>query len=132
MSDSSSKKRKRDKKKNRHKHSKDDSSDPSSSDDCDSSDNSDYKRKKRKRKSDQKKYPIKGGEDIQYISKESIRNILNANIDVHSRRLIAEFPAYGIKRTEKFQSNCANITFAEKVDMTGFFSKSHIKEGDMQ
>ena len=31
-----------------------------------------------------------------------------------SRRLIAEFPKYGIKCIEKLQSHCANMTFAEK------------------
>ena len=42
-------------------------------------------------------YPKVGGEDIKYFSKKSIRNILHANIDVHTRRLIAEFPVDGIK-----------------------------------
>ena len=42
---------------------------------------------------------------------------MNANIDVHSRRLIAEFPKDGIKCIETLQSHCANMTFAEKVDV---------------
>ena len=36
------------------------------------------------------------------------------NIDVHSRRLIDEFPGYGIKSIEKLQSHCANMTFSDK------------------
>ena len=40
--------------------------------------------------------------------------ILHANIDVHSRRLIAEFPRDEIKCIEKLQSHCANMTFADK------------------
>ena len=36
-------------------------------------------------------YPKIGGEDKEYFVKKAIRNILDANIDVHSRRLIAEF-----------------------------------------
>ena len=36
------------------------------------------------------------------------------NIDVHSRRLISEFPKYGLKCIEKLQSHCANMTFADK------------------
>ena len=40
-----------------------------------------------------------------------------ASIDVHSRRLIAEFPGDGIKYIEKLQSHFANMNFAEKVDM---------------
>ena len=42
-------------------------------------------------------YPRIGGEDIEDFAKKAIRNILHANIDVHSRRLISEFPADKIK-----------------------------------
>ena len=56
-----------------------------------------------------------GGDDvIEDYEKEAIRNLLHANIDVHSRRLIAEFPIDGIKCIEKLQSHCANMTFADK------------------
>ena len=41
-------------------------------------------------------------------------NILYANIDVHSRRFIAEFPGDGVKYISKLQSHCANMTFAAK------------------
>ena len=41
-------------------------------------------------------YPKIGGDDIEDYAKKAIRNILHENIDVHSRRLIAEFPADGI------------------------------------
>ena len=44
----------------------------------------------------------------------AIRKLLHANSDVHSRRLIAEFPKDGIKCLEKLQSRCANIIFADK------------------
>ena len=60
-------------------------------------------------------YPKIGGDDvIEDYAKKAIRNLLNANIDVHSRILIAEFPKYGIKCIEKLQSHCANITFSDK------------------
>ena len=36
-------------------------------------------------------YPKRGGENIKYFVRKVIGNILHANIDVHSRRLIAEF-----------------------------------------
>ena len=49
-------------------------------------------------------YPKIVGDDIEDYTKNSIRNILHANIDVHSRILIAEFPKYGIKCIEKLQS----------------------------
>ena len=42
-------------------------------------------------------YPKIGGDDIEDYSKKAIRNILHANIDVYRRRLIAEFPIYGMK-----------------------------------
>ena len=42
-------------------------------------------------------YPKMGGDDfIKDYSKKAIRNLLHANIDVHSRRLIAEFPKDGV------------------------------------
>ena len=69
-------------------------------------------------------YPKIGGEDIKYFFNKAIKNLLYANIDVHSRRLIAEFPADVIKCIEKLQSHCADMTFSGKVDMTGF-SASH-------
>ena len=42
-------------------------------------------------------YPKIGGGSIKECAREDIRNILRANIDVHSRRLIADFPGDGIK-----------------------------------
>ena len=60
-------------------------------------------------------YPKIGGDDvIEDYAKKSIRNLLHANIDVHSRILIAELPKDGIKCIEKLQSHCANMTFADK------------------
>ena len=50
-------------------------------------------------------YPKIGEDDIEYYAKKAIRNLLRANIDVHSRRLIAEFPMDGIKCIE----NCNHI-----------------------
>ena len=48
-------------------------------------------------------YPKMGGEDIKSFAKNSIRNILRSNIDVHSRTLITGLPADGIKCIEKLQ-----------------------------
>ena len=70
-------------------------------------------------------YPKIGEDDIiEDYEKKAIRNLLHANIDVHSRRLIAEFPRYGIKCIEKLQTHCANITFADKSRYDSF-SASH-------
>ena len=42
-------------------------------------------------------YPKIGGDEIiEDYAKNDIRNLFHANIDVHSRRLIAEFPIDGI------------------------------------
>ena len=43
-------------------------------------------------------YPkIVGDDIIEDFAKKAIRKLLHANIDVHSRRLIAELPSDGIK-----------------------------------
>ena len=44
-----------------------------------------------------------GGEDIKGYSKKLVRNILHANIDVHSRNLISELPVYRVKCITKIQ-----------------------------
>ena len=60
-------------------------------------------------------YPKIGGDDIiEDYAKKATRNLLRANIDVHSRRLISELPKDGIKCIEKLQSHCANMTFSDK------------------
>ena len=55
-----------------------------------------------------------GGGNVKYYEKQAIRNLLHANSNVHSRRLIAEFPKDGIKCLEKLKSHCANMTFADR------------------
>ena len=76
-------------------------------------------------------YPKIGGDDIENNEKKSIGNILHANMDLHSRRLIAEFLMDGIKCIEKLQSHCANMTFSEKLDIIGLFNRSHITKGNL-
>ena len=46
--------------------------------------------------------------------KQAIRKLFHANSCLHSRILIAELPEYGIKCLEKFQSQCAHMTFSQK------------------
>ena len=46
-------------------------------------------------------YPKIGGGDIEEYAKKANRNILHANVDVHSRTFIAEFPIYGMKCIKK-------------------------------
>ena len=75
-------------------------------------------------------YPKIGEDDIEDYAKKSIGNILHANMDVHSRRLIAEFPMDGIKCIEKLQSHCANMNFAEKIRYDRTFQQVTHKGGE--
>ena len=59
-------------------------------------------------------YPKIEEDDVKDYAKQAIRNLLHANIDAHSRRLIFEFPKDGVKCIENLQSHCANMTFADK------------------
>ena len=72
------------------------------------------------------------GEDyfIEDDAKNSIRNLLHANIDVHSRRLIAELPKYGINYIDKLQSHCANMTFSDKSIYDRTFQQVTHKGGE--
>ena len=55
---------------------------------------------------------------------------MHANSDVHSWRLIAEFPKYGIKCLEKLQTHCANMTFADKSRYDRTFQQVTHKGGE--
>ena len=59
---------------------------------------------------------------------KAIRNLLQANIDFHSGKLIAEFPGDGVKFISKFQSYLQTRLLLTKVGMIYFSSKLHIKE----
>ena len=69
------------------------------------------------------------GDNVKDYEKQSIRNLLHANSDVHSRRLIAEFPKDGIKCLEKLQSHSANMTFEDKSRYDRTFQKVTHKRG---
>ena len=47
-------------------------------------------------------YPAIVGVDIKYHVKKTIKNLPHENIDVHSRRLIAELPGYRVKYISTF------------------------------
>ena len=57
---------------------------------------------------------------------------MHTNIDVHSRRFIAEFPKDGIKCIEKLQSHCANMTFADKSRCDRTFQQFTHKGGEYE
>ena len=48
-------------------------------------------------------YPKIGGDDDKDYAKQSIRNLLHATIDVHRRRLIAEFPQWQQLQTQQLR-----------------------------
>ena len=76
-------------------------------------------------------YPKIGGDDvIEDYAKKAIRNLLHAKIDVHSRRLIADLPKYGVKCIEKLQSHCANMTFSDKNRYDRTFQQVRHKGGE--
>ena len=55
-----------------------------------------------------------GGDDINDFL-EYIRNLLHANIDILTRRLIDELPGDGVKYVSKIQSHCVNMNFSDKI-----------------
>ena len=57
---------------------------------------------------------------------------MHANIDVHRRKLIAEFPGDEIKFIEKLQWNCANMNFSENSRYDRIFQKVTHKRGDSE
>ena len=76
-------------------------------------------------------YPkIVGDDVIEDYAKKAIMKLLNANIDVHTRRLIAELPKDGIECIEKLQSHCANMTFADKSIYDRTFQQVTHKGGE--
>ena len=77
-------------------------------------------------------YPKIGGYEMKYFFKKSIRNLLHANIDVHNRRLVSEFPRDEVKFISKLQSHCANMTFSNKSSYDRFSRKLKLNEGRQQ
>ena len=75
-------------------------------------------------------YPKIGGDNVKDYAKQSMRNLLHDNSDVHSRILISEFPKDGIKCIEKLQSHCANMTFADKSRYDRTFQQITHKGGE--
>ena len=64
------------------------------------------------------------------MQKWPLETVFYANSCVHSRRLIAEFPEYGIKCLENLQSHCANMTFADKSRYDRTFQQVTRKGGE--
>ena len=72
-----------------------------------------------------------GGDNVlEDYAKKAIRNLFHANIDVHSRRLISDFPKDAIKCIEKLQSHCANMTFSDKSRYDRNFQQVTHKGGE--
>ena len=68
-------------------------------------------------------------EDIKDYYKKAIGNLLHANIDDPSRRLISELPVDGVKCISKLQSYCANMNFSDKSIYDRIFQQVTHKGG---
>ena len=55
---------------------------------------------------------------------------MHASIDVHSRRLIAQFPGDGKSFIEKQQSHFADMTVADKIRYNRIFQQATHKGGE--
>ena len=64
------------------------------------------------------------------LFRSTVAHLVHANIDVHSRILIAEFPKDGIKCIDKLQSRCADMTFADKSRYDRTFQQVTNKGGE--
>ena len=67
---------------------------------------------------------------IKIMQKRPSWIFFHANIDVHSIRMIAEFPIYEIKCIAKLQSHCANMAFADKIRYAWTFQHVIHKGGE--
>ena len=74
-------------------------------------------------------HPKIGGENTKYFSKKAFRNLLHANIDLHIRRLISEFPGGGVKCIVKLHSHCSKMIFADKSSYDIIFQQVTHKGG---
>ena len=62
--------------------------------------------------------------------KKSTRNLLHAYIDAHSQRIIDECPGYEVQAISIFQSQCANMTFADQSRYNIMLQQVMHKGGD--
>ena len=67
---------------------------------------------------------------LKIMQKKAIINFLHANIYVHIRRLIAEFPKDGVKCMKRLQLHCENMTFADKSRYDRTFQQVTHKGGE--
>ena len=77
-------------------------------------------------------YPKIWEEGIKYYIKKEIRNLPHTNIDVQSRRLIAELPGDGVKCISKLQAHRANMNFSDKIRYDLLSHKVKHKGGESQ
>ena len=77
-------------------------------------------------------YPTIIGEYFPDYAKNATWNLLHAYIDEHSRRLFYKYLGYGVHAITRFQSQCANMTFAKKENVIYGFRKLYRNEGNHQ
>ena len=66
-------------------------------------------------------YPFIRGEDFPEYAKKAIWNLFHAYKYAHSQILNYEYQGDGIQALSMFQSQCANMTFAEKISYNKMF-----------
>ena len=57
-------------------------------------------------------YPYIRGEYLTYYSKKATWKLLNAYVDSHSKRIINEYPGYGVQAITVLKYKSANMTFS--------------------
>ena len=62
-------------------------------------------------------------EEIPDYAKNAIWNILHGYTDEHSQRIFGEFPGDEVKDISRFQSQCANMTFANQIIYNKMFQQ---------
>ena len=74
-------------------------------------------------------YPSIRGEDFPYYDKQETWNLLHAYIDSHRKRLIYEYPMYGLQDIIRVQPQCANMSFSENSRYNRLFHQVVNKVG---
>ena len=74
-------------------------------------------------------YPKIGGR-TEMLYKKTIGNLFHANIDVHRKMFIAEFPRDGVICIIKLQSHFANMTSSDKIRYDRIFQQISHKGGE--
>ena len=68
-------------------------------------------------------YPSIRREDFTYYDRSSTWNLLHAYIDARSQILTNEYPGDGLQAISRLQSQCAKLTFSDKIRYNTLFQQ---------